>query len=120
VSKHRIETTGFGYTNIIEATQDVEGLTYSPWMTETCETYELILLSVHQALGDKVQDIVRSAANKILESLKSESMKDFNKKKGIKEVIGSISNELFSQLVNLSKITDYMTEDDVDVDPDIK
>jgi pre-mRNA-splicing helicase BRR2 len=60
VSKRRTETAGFGYTDIIEATQDVEGLAYRPRTTETCETYESILLSVHQALGDQAQDIVRT------------------------------------------------------------
>ncbi|KIM78188.1 hypothetical protein PILCRDRAFT_824660 [Piloderma croceum F 1598] len=120
-SKRKTETAGFGYADIIEATQDVEGLTYRPRTTETRETYELILSSVHQALGDQAQDIVRSAADTVLESLKNESMKDFDKKKEIQEVIGSISNETFSQLVNLSKkITDYGAEDDVEVDPDIE
>jgi pre-mRNA-splicing helicase BRR2 len=120
-SKRKAETTGFGYADIIEATQDVEGLTYRPRTTETRETYELILSSVHRALGDQAQDIVRSAADTVLESLKNESMKDFDKKKEIEEVLGPISNESFSQLVNLSKkITDYGAEDDVEVDPDIE
>ena len=120
-SKRKTETAGFGYTDIIEATQDVEGLTYRPRTTETRETYELILSSVHQALGDQAQDIVRSAADTVLESLKNESMKDFDKKKEIEEVLGSISNESFSQLVNLSKkITDYGAEDEAEVDPDIE
>ena len=37
------------------------------------------------------------------------------------EVLGPISTESFSQLVNLSKkITDYGAEDEVEVDPDIE
>ena len=74
-----MESNGFGYTDILEATQDVEGLTYRPRTTETRETYEL-LLSVRQALGDQAQDIVRSAADTVLETLKSE----------IEEVVGPI------------------------------
>lgn len=120
-SKRKTETAGFGYTDIIEATQDVEGLTYRPRTVETREVYELILSSVHHALGDQAQDIVRSAADTVLESLKSETMKDFDKKKDIEEVIGPISNETFSQLVNLSKkITDYGAEDETAVDPDLE
>lgn len=120
-AKRKTETAGFGYTDIIEATQDVEGLTYRPRTTETRETYELILSSVHQALGDQAQDIVRSAADTVLETLKNEGMKDFDKKKEIEEVVGSISKESFSQLVNLSKkITDYGAEDEAEVDPDIE
>lgn len=120
VSKRRAaETTGYAYTDIIEATQDVEGLTYRPRTTETREVYELILSSAHQALGDQAQDVVRSAADAVLESLKNENLKDFDKKKEVQEVLGPISNDQFSTLLNLSKkITDYGAEDETMVDPD--
>ena len=115
------ESTSFGYTDIIESTQDVEGLTYRPRTAETRDVYELILSGVHQALGDQAQDIVRSAADIVLETLKSEGLKDFDKKKDIEGVIGMISNETFSQFINLSKkITDYGAEDKAEVDPDIE
>ncbi|KAJ7285982.1 putative RNA helicase [Mycena rebaudengoi] len=119
--KRKAETVGFGYTDIIEATQDVEGLTYRPRTTETRDVYELILSSVHTSLGDQAQDIVRSAADTVLETLKNDNMKDFDKKKEIEEVIGSVSNEQFSQLINLSKkITDYGAEDETMADPDME
>lgn len=115
------DTVGFGYTDIIEATQDVEGLIYRPRTAETREVYDLILSTVHQALGDQAQDIVRSAADAVLESLKNENLKDFDKKKEVEEILGSISNETFSQLLNLSKkITDYAAEDEAAVDPDME
>jgi pre-mRNA-splicing helicase BRR2 len=115
------ETTGYGYADIIEATQDVEGLKYRPRTTETREVYELILSSVHQALGDQAQDIVRSAADTVLETLKEDSLKDFDKKKDIESVIGPISGENFAQLITLSKkITDYGGDDEAQVDPDIE
>ena len=115
------EAGGFGYTDIIEATQDVEGLTYRPRTAETREVYEMILATVHQALGDQANDIVRSAADTVLETLKNESLKDVDKKKEMEEIIGHIGNDTFSQLVNLSKkITDYGVEDENMVDPDIE
>ncbi|KAL5528515.1 BRR2 [Sanghuangporus sanghuang] len=121
VKRKTTDATGFGYTDIIEATQDVEGLTYRPRTAETREVYELILATVHQALGDQANDIVRSAADTVLETLKNESMKDFDKKKEIEEILGSLPNETFSQLVNLSKkITDYGVEDDEQADPDME
>ncbi|ETW75698.1 hypothetical protein HETIRDRAFT_460980 [Heterobasidion irregulare TC 32-1] len=121
LTKRKAETTGFGYTDIIEATQDVEGLTYRPRTTETREVYELILSTVHRSLGDQAQDVVRSAADTVLETLKNDAMKDFDKKKEVEQVVGSISNEAFSQLVNLSKkITDYGAEDETMVDPDME
>ncbi|PFH47664.1 hypothetical protein AMATHDRAFT_77103 [Amanita thiersii Skay4041] len=112
---------GFGYADIIEATQDVEGLTYRPRTAETREVYELILSAVHGALGDQAQDIVRSAADTVLETLKNEGMKDFDKKREVEEVLGAISNEVFAQLITLSKkITDYGAEDETMVDPDLE
>ncbi|KAI9444012.1 Sec63-domain-containing protein [Lactarius indigo] len=120
-AKRRQEAAGFGYTDILEATQDVEGLTYRPRTAETREVYELILSTVHLALGDQAQDVVRSAADTVLESLKSENMKDFDKKKEVEEVLGSVTGETFSQLINLSKkITDYGAEDETMADPDME
>ncbi|THH28522.1 hypothetical protein EUX98_g5677 [Antrodiella citrinella] len=119
--RRRAADAGFGYTDIIEATQDVEGLTYRPRSAETREVYDLMLSSVHQSLGDQAQDVVRSAADTVLETLKNEDMKDFDKKKEVEEILGSIPNEIFSQLVNLSKkITDYGAEDEAVVDPDME
>jgi pre-mRNA-splicing helicase BRR2 len=118
--KRRVnENSNFGYTDIIEATEDVEGLTYRPRTAETRQVYELILSSVHRALGDQAQDIIRSAADTILETLKSDALKDFDKKKDIESVIGTLTSDVFAQLVSLSKkITDYGVQDDAAVDPD--
>ncbi|KAG9017453.1 DEIH-box ATPase [Tulasnella sp. JGI-2019a] len=112
-------SAGFGYTDIIEATQDVEGLTYRPRTAETREVYNLMVSIVHRTLGDQAQDIVRSAADTVLETLKDEGIKDFDKKKDIESVIGPLTGESFSQLVNLAKkITDFGAEDENMVDPD--
>ncbi|KAG6370880.1 putative RNA helicase [Boletus reticuloceps] len=119
-TKRRTEA-GFGFADIIEATQDVEGLTYRPRTAETREVYEFMLSAVHQTLGDQAQDIIRSATDTVLETLKNENMKDFDKKKELEEILGSISNDTFSQLVALSKkITDYGAEDEMVVDPDME
>jgi pre-mRNA-splicing helicase BRR2 len=120
-AKRKQETAGFGYADILEATQDVEGLTYRPRTAETRDVYELILSTVHLALGDQAQDVVRSAADTVLETLKSENMKDFDKKKDVEQVLGPVTGETFSQLINLSKkITDYGAEDETMADPDME
>ena len=112
---------GFGFSDIIEATQDVEGLTYRPRTAETREVYHFILSAVHSLLGDQSPDIVRSAADTILEVLKNEGMKDFDKKREVEEVVGPVTNEMFGQLVSLAKkITDYGDEDVAMVDPDLE
>ncbi len=52
------EAAGFGYTDIIEAAQGAEGLTYRPQMVEA-RAYEVLLLAVHATLRDQARDIVR-------------------------------------------------------------
>lgn len=112
----RAERRGPGearYTDILEATQDLEGLTYRPRTAETREVYELLLGAVHRALGDQAQDVVRSAADTVLEILKSEDMKEFDKKKEVEGITGALPNEVWSTYVNLAKkITDYGEEDE--------
>ena len=79
-AKHKAEAAGFGYADIIEVTQHVEGLTYRPRTAKTREVYQPILSSVHNALGDQAQDIVRSAADSVLETLKSDALTTKRKK----------------------------------------
>ncbi|KAF8808479.1 Sec63-domain-containing protein [Phlegmacium glaucopus] len=50
------------------------GLTYRPRTLETLQAYQIILSSVHTLLGDQAQDIVRSAADEVLETLKKETV----------------------------------------------
>lgn len=72
-----------------------------------------MLASVHTSLGDQPQDMVRSATDLVLETLKSEDLKDFDKKREIETLVGQLAPEVFAQLVTLAKkITDYGAEDD--------
>ncbi|TIB36491.1 hypothetical protein E3P84_00909 [Wallemia ichthyophaga] len=118
-AKRSASNKGYGYSNILEATQDMEGLDYRPRTAETTQVYELILSVVHSILGDTPQDTIRSAADVALGVLKDESLKDFDKKREIEGFVGHISEELYSQLLGLSKkITDYGDADVVMADPD--
>jgi pre-mRNA-splicing helicase BRR2 len=99
---------GRRYVDIVDATQDMEGLTYRPRTTETREVYELLLGAVHRSLGDQAEATVRSAADTVLEVLKTEDLKEFDRKKEVESIIGPQSNEEWSQMINLAKrITDY-------------
>jgi pre-mRNA-splicing helicase BRR2 len=92
----------------LSATEDFEGNNYRPRTKETKATYELILNFIYQSLGNQPQDVLRSATDEVIETLKSDSLKDFDKKKSICDIIGDMSNEKFSQLITLSKkLTDY-------------
>ena len=92
----------------------VEGLKYRPRTPATRQTYELILTTVANNLGDVPHEVVRSAADAVLEYLKDEDLKDFDKKKEIDDLLGiGMDSKEFNELVNLGKkITDYDGQDE--------
>ena len=96
----------------------VEGITYRPRTTTTRATFDIILTIVAGNLGDVPHEVVRSAADAVLEYLKDDDLKDLDKKKEIDDIIGStLSAKQFNELVNLGKkITDYDAQDDEDAD----
>ena len=92
----------------------VEGLKYRPRTPATRQTYDLILTTTANNLGDVPHEVVRSATDAILEILKDENMKDFDKKKEIDDLLGlTMGSKEFNELVNLGKkITDYSGQDE--------
>ncbi|EEP76681.1 hypothetical protein UREG_01530 [Uncinocarpus reesii 1704] len=92
----------------------VEGLKYRPRTAATRETYNFILTMTANSLGDVPHEVVRSAADAVLEILKDDNMKDFDKKKEIDDLLGSsMGPKQFNELVNLGKkITDYDAQDE--------
>ena len=92
----------------------VEGLKYRPRTPATRQTYDLILTTTANNLGDVSHEVVRSAADAILEYLKDENLKDFDKKRDIDDLLGvTMGSKEFNELVNLGKkITDYEGQDD--------
>lgn len=95
--------------DIMEATS-LESLNYKPQTSETRSIYELLLNLVSNHLGDQENDIVLSANDLIIEILKDDEVKDFDKKKEIETMLGNgnLSSEVFGQFINLSKkLTDY-------------
>jgi len=105
-------TARFGAADVLESVAQMEGLRYRPRTTETREVYELLLGLVHQMLGDQTQEVVRSASDTVLETLKSDDLKEFDKRKEVEGVVGQLPEEVWNQLVNLGKkVTDYGEEE---------
>jgi pre-mRNA-splicing helicase BRR2 len=77
-----------GYRDILAAAEELEGLVYKPRTSETREVYELFLSVVDGLLGDQPADVVRSAADLILGWLKDENLKDLDRLKEIKGLVG--------------------------------
>ena len=98
-----------------QADLSIEGLRYRPRTAATKDVYDLIATNVAQKMGgDYGLAITASATDSILEYLKDESLKDFDKKKEIDDILGiTLSSKEFNQLVNLGKkIADYDAQDE--------
>ena len=102
-------------TGILSAADAVvEGIRYRPRTPATRATYDLVITTVANNLGDVSHEIVRSAADAVLEYLKDDDVKDFDKKKEVDDLLGThMSPKEFNELVNLGKkITDYDAQDE--------
>lgn len=98
-----------------QADLNIEGLRYRPRTAATKEVYDLISTNVAQKMGgDYGLAVTASATDSILEYLKDDGLKDFDKKKEIDDILGiTLSSKEFNQLVNLGKkITDYDAQDE--------
>ncbi|KAF2789546.1 Sec63-domain-containing protein [Melanomma pulvis-pyrius CBS 109.77] len=101
----------------------VEDLRYKPRTPATRATYELITTIVGKNLGDVPTYVTRSAADAVLEYLKDDAVKDFDKKKQVDDLLGSsMGSKEFNELVSLGKkITDYdAQDDDEEMDEDVE
>jgi pre-mRNA-splicing helicase BRR2 len=98
-----------------QADLNIEGLRYRPRTAATKDVYDLIATNVAQKMGgDYGLAVTASATDSVLEYLKDENLKDFDKKKEIDDILGiTLSSKEFNQLVNLGKkVTDYDAQDD--------
>lgn len=112
-------TARFGAADVLASVAEMEGLRYRPRTAETREVYEILLGLVHSLLGDQTQEVVRSATDTVLESLKDDDLREFDKRKEVDSVIGTTTEETWSQLVSLGKkITDYVDEEERPVEDD--
>ena len=94
-----------------------DNLLYKPKTKENRLIYEQILSRIHQFVGDEPQDVLKSVTDEVLAELKIDNKKDTEKKTEIEAMIGKISPDVFSELLNLSKqITDYVGDLEENID----
>ncbi|KAH8028503.1 hypothetical protein HPB51_017598 [Rhipicephalus microplus] len=101
-----------GQSLLSEGVEDVVGILYRPKTTETKQTYEVLLSFIQEALGDQPRDILCGAADEVLAVLKSDRIKEGERRKETEALLGPVAEERFALLVNLcKKITDYGFEE---------
>ena len=88
-------------------TADADG-SYRPKTRETRAAYEALLGMIQGQFGDQPQDVLRGAADEVLEVLKDDHKTDPERKKDVEALIGATSSEKFAQFVAVGKlITDF-------------
>ena len=87
---------------------------YQPKTKENIQVYNLILSKLYREFGDVPQESLHSIANEILATLKTDGLKEEEKKAEIDSLFqgSKPSSDLFNDLINLAKnITDYQLKD---------
>jgi len=86
---------------------DMQGQ-YRPKTRETRAAYEVLLKAMQEQFGEQPSDVLRGAAEEVLETLKQDGVTDRQKKEEIESLIGEIEQEKFAKLVAVGKlITDF-------------
>jgi signal peptidase I len=109
-------------------TADADG-SYRPKTRETRSAYEALLGMIQGSFGDQPQDVLRGAAEEVLEVLKEERSTDPERKTKVEALMGPTDSETFAKYVALGKlVTDFAPgggggdgdggddEDDMDID----
>lgn len=76
-----------------ESTDDMTGIEYRPKTTETRQTYEVLLSFLQDMLGDNPRELLCGAADEVLRTLKSDRVKETERRKELQELLGAIADE---------------------------
>jgi len=88
-----------------------EEVVYRPRQKETRIIYDQILNIVQKHMGDYPLDTLKAVADEVLAILKTDNMKDVDRKKEIEGIIDKLDDNTFNLLtVYATKITDYEPE----------
>ena len=89
-----------------------ESFFYRPSTRATHQVYEQLLVVLQQQLGDQPDEVLRGAADEVLQVLKEDGVREGERKRNIEGVLGPITQDRFTKLFQLSKnITDFMGAD---------
>ncbi|KAI1287391.1 U5 small nuclear ribonucleoprotein helicase [Halotydeus destructor] len=92
--------------------EGMAGISYRPKTPETRQTYEVILSEIQDILGDQPRDVLCGAADEMLNTLKSEKLREKDKKGEIRNLFGKVSDDKYAVLAGLCrKITDFGSDE---------
>ncbi|VBB27531.1 unnamed protein product [Acanthocheilonema viteae] len=84
------------HTLLGDSNTELMGL-YKPRTQETRQTYEAILAYIQDAIGDQPRDILCGAADEVLAVLKSDKIREKDRKKEVELLLGLLTDERIAQ-----------------------
>ncbi len=94
----------------------VEGQLYRPRTRETKALYDQLLSIIQKYISDESQEAIRGAADEVLAILKTEDMKDTEKRQNIESILDKMPDETFNHLMVMSKqFVDFSVEAERDM-----
>lgn len=101
-----------GGKSLLSDNHELMGM-YKPRTQETKQTYEVILAFIQDAVGDQPRDVLCGAADEVLSVLKSDKVREREKKREVETLLGNLTDERTAVLINLArKITDFSIDED--------
>uniref|UniRef100_A0A7S0GP72 RNA helicase n=1 Tax=Micromonas pusilla TaxID=38833 RepID=A0A7S0GP72_MICPS len=81
---------------------------YRPKTRETRAAYEALLGMIQAQFGDQPRDVLRGAAEEVLQVLKDDTSNDPKRKSDVEKLMGPTSDESFARMVAVGKlVTDF-------------
>lgn len=97
-----------GKSLVTESQDELDEVVYRPKTAETKQTYEFLLSVLQESLGDVERKVLGGAADEVLFTLKDDKLKEKERRKITNELLGRISDQTYTTIVNLcKKITDF-------------
>ncbi len=97
-----------GPTSVLSAELDVS---YVPLTETTRAAYDQLLMLIEREIGHKPRDVLRSAADEVIDILKDDTLTIKERRRGVEELLSRgkpMESERFSSLYNVSqRLTDY-------------
>ncbi|CAN6670657.1 pre-mRNA-splicing helicase Brr2p [Trichomonascus vanleenenianus] len=92
---------------------EIGSYNYVPSTEENAQVFGLIKAWVQQFMADVPEDVLRDATDEVIKYIKEDDVSDAKRKEHVEaELTTKVTDELFNQLVNLTKrITDYYDDD---------
>lgn len=107
-SSHTRDESVAENVDIVDVAEELESTAYAPTNAVSKRAFEALLAFVSSKLGDQPRDLLRSAADETLFSLKDKTLTELDRKTLAESILGKMNVDEFSRLSLIGRqISDY-------------